>query len=193
MKIHKHHVEDANNYYDKFKQKYKFVDDGWYSAVYENKDPHSVIKVVCDKGYLIYLKRAILNHDNIHFPKIYEIVDIMEKDKYNFSLVVMEKLLKNPNENIRNRNTDKIINVAFRKLKKSSTLLLDKNYPYSFNNFIKIMKMLKDEDKMLRNDFNLRSQHNVMFRKNNDLVVIDPFTYKGGQYKYNRFGYGEKF
>ena len=138
-------------------------------------DNFSLVKITDDKAYLIYLKNAVLKYKNIHFPKIYEVVDIYEGNVYMSTLIVMEKLYKFQKR--KNESTKKIMNVVNRDDTKDDSFIEDKNYPNSFNKFIKIMRLLKRNNKRLTDDFTFSSGLNVMFRKNNDLVVIDPFYY----------------
>ena len=175
MKIRKHHVENYRDFLKKTTKKYKFLDSGGYSEIFENKDNCSVIKITNDDAYLIYLNEAVFKYKNVHFPKIYEVVEIYIENSVVSTFIVMEKLFAY-NKNLKtNLSTDKILKITKMDEERSCHFITHKNYPNSFNNFIKIMRRLERANKKLINDLSIADKLNIMFRKNGDLVVTDPF------------------
>lgn len=176
MKIRKHHVENFNHWMNNFDLKYRSIGDGCNSIVYKNKDRSSVIKLTNDEAYLLYLYEAILKYKNIHFPKIYEIVNIVENNKCHETVIVMERLYNR--KNINNKTTKKIIKVSYEK-EKDLELSTDEDYPDSFNECAKILNKLQKKYHLLSYDIDLTAHQNIMFRKNGELVIIDPFYWMG--------------
>lgn len=77
---------------------FKFLGAGCYSAVFQSKDPDTVIKIGADifDPYLYYV-REITSKQNKHFPKVKKLyVD----NEHGYYIVYLEKLFEMQNEHL---------------------------------------------------------------------------------------------
>jgi hypothetical protein len=104
-------IKDFKSLTAKMYTKYKGYGSGSFSDVFANKDNVSVIKVTKDSAYINFLEEVVLKHENIHFPKIYEVVTVKNAEKHVGKIIVMEKLHEKAH-NQKNKTTKKIFSVA---------------------------------------------------------------------------------
>lgn len=166
---------------DDFRQKlistYRYLSCGGFSTVYMNTDNISVIKITNDAAYIDFVEDVVLKNKNIHFPKIYEIATLESDAGYLATAIVIEKLRLSWALGVKNKTSDKIFSTIKKHSNSGGNSLTNyPEYPASFKKSIELLKTFKRLNGY-ELDFSITKYagHNIMFRKNNDLVITDPF------------------